>query len=249
MGAGEYAREGVERLAGAGLEVFNARDCVPCAKRQGDTRDTNEARALVAGKFGPADGAGNSGRADLLNTARVPGGRVEVARLFTRTDGQLVPDNAKGSENLGDLDARLMLEKLGERDIVGSCLILDQAEDLARDVVREGTEKREQLSDAELLAGLHFGGIYKSRKPEKEKPFERVAVKNKKNNTKGAARLTAHKEGILQSVQRAGLYDHLAARAERLIFEARHLREQTGRALYVGRCRLAVPFLNSVQQG
>jgi hypothetical protein len=156
VGADEPAREAVEHQAGPGLEVFNARDCVPGTKRQRDTRDTNEARALVAGKFRPADGAGNRGRADLLHPVRVPGGPEDVASLFTRTNGQLVPDYAKGLENLGDLNARLMLEKLGEREIVGSCLILDQAEHLARDVVREGTEKREQLSDAELLAGLHF---------------------------------------------------------------------------------------------
>jgi hypothetical protein len=75
---------------------------------------------------------------------------------LTLTDRQLVPDGAQGSENLKDFYARLVLEELEEREIVGSCLILDQAEDLARDVVREGTEKSGQLSDAELLAGLHF---------------------------------------------------------------------------------------------
>jgi hypothetical protein len=180
VGAGEYAREAVERQAGPWLEVFGARDHVPISKRQRDTRDPNEARALVAGKFGPADGAGKGGRADLLHTVRIPGGPEDVALLLTRTDGQLVPDYAKGSENLGDLDARLMLEKLGEREIVGSCLILDQAEDLARDVVREGTEKREQLSDAELLAGLHFGGIYNVENRKMRKQLNAPPSKQKK---------------------------------------------------------------------
>lgn len=161
VGTDEPEREAVERQAGAGVEIVNARDHVPAAHSVRHARNTDKARALVGRKFRPAERTGERGLADLLDSGREPHRREEVPEVFAVTLRQGVSDGADRAKDLVDLDSRLVLQELSERAVVGLGVIFDEAEDNARNVEREDPNEGGELSDAESLAGLHFGELTK----------------------------------------------------------------------------------------
>ena len=183
VGADVLAREAVERQAVTGFKMVNGRNNVPAAHRVRHTRDTDKARALVGRKFRPAERTGERGVAELLDSSREPHRREEVPEVFAVTLRQGVADGTDSAEDLRNFDPRLVLQELSDRHVVGSRVIFDEAEDNARDVEREDSKKGGELSDAEILAGLHV--FTEQRRPEKENPKTRTAASREKKTFPG----------------------------------------------------------------